>query len=356
MTRTAASPARRGAARARGAGTVMRDVEAVRPGDAGRRRVGVRRRSAPRRHRHRRPRQGRRRADHRRPVRRGQRAPRRIHGHLGAGPGRRTRLGPQARRRRPPCRSRCGRSSRTDQSPMHAAHPARDRTCLPRASTAARWPSWSASSATSTLAEEAVQDAFTEAVRALAGRRPAAQPGRLDHHHRPQPGHRPAAPRGVARATGTPQAALLHAPDGADRCRGGPGARRPAAPDLHLLPPGAGPPRPGRADAAAARRADHGGDRARVPRARADHGPAAGPGQGQDPRRPHPVPRAARGRPARPAARRARRRLPDLQRGLRGQLRRRAGPRRPVRRGDPARPPARRADARRARGARACSR
>ena len=31
-------------------------------------------------------------------------------------------------------------------------------------STAERWPSWSASSATSTLAEEAVQDAFTEAV------------------------------------------------------------------------------------------------------------------------------------------------------------------------------------------------
>ncbi|CAL9481323.1 hypothetical protein SUDANB95_03025 [Actinosynnema sp. ALI-1.44] len=34
------------------------------------------------------------------------------------------------------------------------------------------------------LAEEAVQDAFAEAVRPLAGHRGAAQPGRLDHHHR----------------------------------------------------------------------------------------------------------------------------------------------------------------------------
>ena len=60
-----------------------------------------------------------------------------------------------------------------------------------------------------------------------------------------------------------------------------------------------------------------------------------------------------RRRPARPAARGAGRRLPDLQRGLHGQLGRPAGPRRPVRRGDPARPAAGRADARRARGHRA---
>ena len=31
--------------------------------------------------------------------------------------------------------------------------------------------------------------------RAVAGRRPAPEPGGLDHHHRPEPGHRPAAPR-----------------------------------------------------------------------------------------------------------------------------------------------------------------
>ena len=51
--------------------------------------------------------------------------------------------------------------------------------------------------------------------------------------------------------------------------------------------------RPGRAHAAAARRADHRRDRARLPGAGADHGPAAGPGQGQDPRRRDPVPRPA---------------------------------------------------------------
>ena len=55
------------------------------------------------------------------------------------------------------------------------------------------------------VAEEAVQDAFAAARAAVAGDRAAAEPGRLDHHHRPQPGHRPAAPGGVARATGTPR-------------------------------------------------------------------------------------------------------------------------------------------------------
>ena len=57
-----------------------------------------------------------------------------------------------------------------------------------------------------------------------------------------------------------------------------------------------------------------------------------------------------------PAPRRARRRLPHLQRGLHGELGRAAGPRGPLRGGDPARAAARRADARRARGRWACSR
>ena len=48
------------------------------------------------------------------------------------------------------------------------------------------------------IAEDAVQDAFARGRAALARRRPAAEPGRLDHHHRPEPGDRPAAPRGVA--------------------------------------------------------------------------------------------------------------------------------------------------------------
>ena len=77
----------------------------------------------------------------------------------------------------------------------------------------------------------------------------------------------------------------------------------------------------------------------------ADDGPAAGAGEAQDQGRRDPVPRASRPPAARPARRRARGRLPDLQRGLRR-------PRRAGGRGAPARAGARRADARRAGGAR----
>ena len=52
---------------------------------------------------------------------------------------------------------------------------------------------------------------------------------------------------------------------GRRRCR-----RRPAAPDVHRLPPGAVRRGAGRADAAAARRPDDAGDRARVPRPEGD--------------------------------------------------------------------------------------
>ena len=96
---------------------------------------------------------------------------------------------------------------------------------------------------------------------------------------------------------------------------------------------------------------DHRGDRARLPGPGADHGPAPGPRQGQDPRREDPLPRPRRRRPPRPAAVGAGRRLPRLQRRLRGQLGSRARPRGPVRRGHPPRPAARRAHARRAGGA-----
>ena len=86
-------------------------------------------------------------------------------------------------------------------------------------------------------------------------------------------------------------------------------------------------------------------DRPRLPRRRADDGPAAGAGQAQDQGGRDPVPGAARPPAARPAGRGARRRLPDLQRGLRR-------PRRAGGRGAAARAGAGRADARRARGAR----
>ena len=54
------------------------------------------------------------------------------------------------------------------------------------------------------VAEEAVQDAFTVAVAAVAVRRRAAEPGGMDHHHGSQPRHRPPAPRGVARGSARP--------------------------------------------------------------------------------------------------------------------------------------------------------
>ena len=69
------------------------------------------------------------------------------------------------------------------------------------------------------VAEEAVQDAFTAAARALAGDGLPPEPGRLDHHHRPQPGDRPPAPGGVARRPARARRPLLHA-DG-EPTRGG---------------------------------------------------------------------------------------------------------------------------------------
>ena len=60
-----------------------------------------------------------------------------------------------------------------------------------------------------------------------------------------------------------------------------------------------------------------------VPGARADDGAAAGAGEGEDPRRPHPLPGADRGRAARPAARGARRGLPGVHRGPPGDVGRR---------------------------------
>ena len=121
---------------------------------------------------------------------------------------------------------------------------------------------------------------------------------------------------------------------------GGAGAGRPAPPDLHLLPPGAGPEHPGRAHPAPGRRPADPGDRPGLPGPRADDGPAHRPGQAQDPGRPDPDPGARRRAAAGPAPRRPRGHLPGLQRGLRRVQRARPGPRRPVRRGHPAGPAA----------------
>ena len=187
--------------------------------------------------------------------------------------------------------------------------------------------------------------------RALAARRRAGQPGRVDRHHGAEPRDRPHPPRAEPRAQdGAARAARGGGGDGRPRREHDP--RRAAGAALHLLPPGARPGRAGRAHAAAGRRAADAGDRPRVPAPRADARAAARPREAEDPAGRDPVPRAARPPAARAARRRARRRLPDLQRGVRGDRRRTARPRGAVRRGDPARAAARGADARRAGGAR----
>ena len=53
------------------------------------------------------------------------------------------------------------------------------------------------------IAEDAVQEAFALALRALAADGPAPQPRRLDHHHRAQPRDRPTATRVLARRSAT---------------------------------------------------------------------------------------------------------------------------------------------------------
>ena len=148
-------------------------------------------------HRHGRARQGRRRAHDRRPVRRGQGAHRRVHDHQGRRISTPRSSGAASSPRRPRCRSRCGRSRRRSTDPTWHASTSRSNVSSAR-STAARSPSWSASSATSTSPRRRSRTRSPR--RCSAGRRRrAAEPGGLDHHHRPQPRDRPAAPRGVAR-------------------------------------------------------------------------------------------------------------------------------------------------------------
>ncbi len=92
---------------------------------------------------------------------------------------------------------------------------------------------------------------------------------------------------------------------------------RPAAADLHLLPPGAADREPGGADAADGGRAEHRGDRPGVPGGRGDDVAASAPGQGQDRARRHPLPGARAGAAGGADRWRARGALPRLQRGVR---------------------------------------
>ena len=147
-------------------------------------------------------------AHDRRPVRRGQGARRRLHDHrrppdLDAA----LALGRAGWRRRPRCRSRCARSRTT---PGDDRRRSRSSVSSGR-STGARWPSWSASSATSTLAEEAVQDAFTEAVaRWPADGRPPSPAGWIITTARNRAIDR-LPPRGARATTGTPRPRCSHA-------------------------------------------------------------------------------------------------------------------------------------------------
>ena len=181
-----------------------------------------------------------------------------------------------------------------------------------------------------------MQEAFVVALERWPRDGVPRQPGRLDHPGRPQQGDRPPAPR--ARAAGqaprcSRRSSALRARSRGSRRRG-PGeiAGRPAAADLHLLPPGAGARGAGGADAAHARR---------------PHAPRRSPAPSWSPRRRWrsgwcaPSARSAtRGSPtrcrdadaaARAAAGGAGDALPDLQRGLPGLRRRRAGPDRALR-------------------------
>ena len=170
-------------------------------------------------------------------------------------------------------------------------------------------------------AEDAVQDALVEAVRLWATEPPRDPKGWLVTvaWRKFLDGARSDASPPSARGAG-------RGPAGARARRVG--GRHPAA-LLPVRPPVADPVVGGRAHAACRRRPHHPSDRAGLPRAGGDHGPADQPGQAD-----------RLGRPVRPARRRRHGRarpVPRVQRGLLGR-------RRPGRRGDSPDPPAGRRD------------
>ena len=166
--------------------------------DQGGRRMGLRRRPAPAGHGHRAAARRRRGAHHRRPLRRRQGAPRRVHDRRRARSGRRARVGPQAgagdhaadRGAAVP-----GRAGADAGVPTPAAEIER----VFRAEYGRAVAVLVRVFGDIDVAEDAVQDAFTAALQRWPADGAAAEPGGLDHHHGPQPGDRPPAPRGVAR-------------------------------------------------------------------------------------------------------------------------------------------------------------
>ena len=168
--------------------------------------MGLRRGAAPPEHGYRGAAPGWRGAHDRRPVRRGQGAHRRV-------------LRSSRRQTSTPrlsgaasgagdhrCRSRCDRSRARPRTEPACRRPCRARTstaCSAR-STVARWPSLVRVFGDIDIAEDAVQDAFAAAAQAVAVHRTAAEPGGLDHHHRPQPRDRPPPPGGAPRGPARP--------------------------------------------------------------------------------------------------------------------------------------------------------
>ena len=189
--------------------------------------------------------------------------------------------GPPRARRPAGARSRSGRSRASDASDRDPSPTGRSSGSTAR-STAGSSPRWSAASATST------------SPRRRPARRcwPPWRGGRVDGVP-PNPGGwltTTAGNRAIDRIRreshrdAKHQAALMidddtpHEPTGIGR-------GRPAAADLHLLPPGARAGGAGGADAAAARRADRGRDRAGVPRPGDHDGAADHPREEEDQRR-----------------------------------------------------------------------
>ncbi len=187
------------------------------------------------------------------------------------------------------------------------------------------------------LAEECARGCLRHRPGALAPRRHPAPPRRLAHDRGAEPRRRPGAARQAGRRQGAGGRRRRVGGAGAGRCGGAGGPRterrgrprRPPAPDVHVLPPGALLRGPGGVDPPHAGRHDHRRDRPGLPRARADHGAAARAGETQDPPCGHPI-RRSTGAPARRAdVRRAGGPLPPLQRGLLRQRGRRPGPAQP---------------------------
>ena len=296
---------------------------------------------------------------HRRPVRRDQGAARRLLGVAGEVARRGGRVGqarPEPRRRGrhrrdpPGVRGRRLRRRADARAARAGAAPARSRPR--RAGSAARCAAtdvnrtidavWRIESARLIaglarmvrdvgVAEDLAQEALVAALEQWPESGVPDNPGAWLMATAQAPRDRPPAPRRRARAQDAASSAReierrgepSARPRGRDRR---PVRRRPPAPDLHHLPPGAVHGRTGRAHAAAARRAHDDGDRPRLPGLRGDRRAAHRARQAHARRR-----RACRsrcpsaGRARRPPRVRARGDLPDLQRGLRGDRRRATG-------------------------------